>query len=79
MPPDLPLLLFVKSRITFNLKIIIFADFIKPKALTLIFKADHRQTFFHVLMIQKNQLSAFSESLNIFNLTQYPDNTSIIF
>ena len=65
MQPDLLLLLLllVKSRITFNFQIIIFADFIKPKPLMLIFKADHQQTFFHALMIQEISFAPFPRVL----------------
>ena len=59
MQSDLPLLLFVQSRKTLNLQYITFPDFFKSEPLSLIFKANYGQTFFHSLMIQEYQLCAF--------------------
>ena len=76
---NLPLLFFVESCKTLNLQKITFTDFLQSQPVSLIFKADNRQSLFHSLMFQKNKLSTFSQLLDFFNFALGSHKTSIVF
>ena len=76
---NLPLLFFVESCKTFNLQKITFTDFLQSQPVSLIFKADNRQSLFHSLMFQKNKLSTFSQLLDFFNFALDSHKASIVF
>ena len=72
MQSDLPLLLFVYSRKALNLQKITFPDFAETEPLSLIFKTDNRQSFFHSVVLQKNELRPFMQLLNFFDFAPHP-------
>ena len=65
---NLPLLFFVESCKTLNLQKVTFTDFLQLQPVSLIFKADNRQSLFHSPMFQKHKLRTFSQLLNFFIL-----------
>ena len=76
---NLPLLFFVESRKILNLQKITFTDFLKSQPVSLIFKANNRQSLFHSPMIQEHRLRTFSQLLDFFNFASDSHKTSIVF
>ena len=75
---NLPLL-FLENCKTLNLQKITFTDFLQSQPVSLIFKADNRQSLFHSLMFQKHKLRTFSQLLNFFNFALDSHKTSVVF
>ena len=76
---NLPLLFFVESRKTLNLQKITFTDFLQSQPVSLIFKANNRQSLFHSLMFQEHKLRTFSQLLDFLNFALDSYKTSIVF